>query len=443
MARRSQIDWLLTGGLVLTLDEAGRQFEEGAVAVRGAKIVAVGPRAEVAAAVEPVETLDTSGTVVMPGLVNAHSHIPMTIFRGVADDLPLEAWLARIWGLELAYATAENVRVGSQLAYAEMLRSGTTTVCDMYWHRDVVTEVALEVGFRLQNGPSFLDFVGPDGISPPNRMQLAREYLECYRDDPLISLAVQAHSTYTVPPALLAQCRDLAAEYEVQFVTHAAETAAEVALVQERYGKTPVELLDELGLLGPRTLLAHGVHLRDDEITLLAERGAAVVHCPESNLKLGSGVARVPALLAAGVPVGLGTDGAASNNDLDMWGEMRTAALLHKGVHEDPTVLPAREVLRMATSGSARALGLQVEIGSLEVGKLADLIVVDLDALHALPRYDIYSHLVYAANRSDVRTVFINGRPVMRDRALLTLDEEGIKERVRALGESLKAKVEG
>ncbi|MCD4738852.1 MAG: amidohydrolase, partial [Anaerolineae bacterium] len=328
MTRRAQVDWLLTGGLVLTLDEAGRQFEEGAVAVRGAEIVAVGPRAEVAAAVEPVETLDVSGAVVMPGLVNAHSHIPMTIFRGAADDLPLEAWLARIWVLELAYATAENVRVGTQLAFAEMLRSGTTTVSDMYWHRDVVTEVALEVGFRLQNGPSFLDFVGPDGISPTNRMQLAREYLERYRDDPLISLAVQAHSTYTVPPELLAQCRDLAAEYGTQFVTHVAETAAEVALVQERYGKTPVELLDELELLGPRTLLAHGVHLGDDEIALLAERGAVVVHCPESNLKLGSGVARVPALLAAGVPVGLGTDGAASNNDLDMWGEMRTAALL-------------------------------------------------------------------------------------------------------------------
>ena len=439
MQRRSKVDWLLTGGLVLTLDEENRQFEPGAVAVRGAEIVAVGAQAEVASAVDPVEILDVSGTVVMPGLVNAHSHIPMTILRGVADDMPLEAWLERIWKLELAHATAENVRCGARLACAEMLRSGTTTVLDMYWHRDVVTEVAREVGFRMQNGPSFLDFVGPDGISPENRLKLAREYLDRYRNDPLISLAVQAHSTYTVPPELLEQCRDLAAEYEVQFITHAAETAAEVAQVQARYGKTPVELLDELGLLGPRTLLAHGVHLRDDEIALLAERDTAVVHCPESNLKLGSGIARIPALLAAGVTVGLGTDGAASNNDLDMWGEMHTAALLHKGVHEDPTVLSAQDMLKMATSGSAHALGLQDEIGSLEPGKLADLIVVDLDSLHALPRYDIYSHLVYAAHQHDVRTVFINGQPLMRNRELLTLDEESLKAEVLAVQRRIKS----
>ncbi|MGC9398337.1 MAG: amidohydrolase family protein [Anaerolineae bacterium] len=437
---KRNVDLLIEGGVILTLDGAGRIYQDGALAVQGARIVDVGPASEVKARIEGVrETLDAAGGIVMPGLVNAHSHVAMTIFRGIMDDVPLDRWLERIWELEMAYATAENVRAGTELAFAEMIRGGVTTVSDMYWHRDVTTEVAVEVGFRLHNGPAFIDFEGPDGIRPENRLRLAREYIERYREHPLVALAVQAHSTYSVPRALLEQCRMLMEEYDVTFVTHAAETAAEVKTVQERFGKTPVELLDELGLLTPNTLLAHGVHLRDDEIALLAERGASVVHCPESNLKLGSGVARLPELLSAGVNVGLGTDGAASNNDLDMWGEMRTAALLHKGVREDPTVAPARDVLRMATSGSARALGLQDEIGSLEVGKRADVILVDVDALHATPLYDLYSHLVYAAHKSDVRTVLINGRFVMRDGVLLTLDEAAAKGRVRALGRVIRA----
>ncbi len=430
--KQPEADLLILGGTVLTLDAKNHIYEEGAVAVAGEHIVAVGPAESVAEQVRAREVLEVSDTVIMPGLVNAHSHVAMTLFRGLADDMPLEAWLDRIWAMELAHATAANVRAGTALALAELIRGGTTTVSDMYWHRDVTTEVALEVGFRLHNGPVFLDFVGPDGIRPENRVQLAREYLERYRDHPLIACSVQAHSTYSVPRALLEQCWALGEEYGVTFVTHAAESAAEVATVQECYGRTPVELLDDLGMLGPRTLLAHGVHLRDDEIALLAERGTSIVHCPESNLKLGSGVARVPDLLGAGVNVGLGTDGAASNNDLDMWGELRTAALLHKGVRQAPTVLPARQVLRMATLGSARALGLHDEIGSLEVGKRADLILVDLDGLHLTPRYDVESHLVYAAGKHDVRSVLVNGRFLMRDGALLTLDEAEVKARVRA-----------
>ncbi|MFP4345738.1 MAG: amidohydrolase family protein [Anaerolineales bacterium] len=423
---------LIRGGTVLTLDPENHIYEEGAVAVQGERIVDVGPAEAVAERVEAREVLEVRDTVIMPGLINAHSHVAMTIFRGLADDIPLERWLEKIWPMEVAYANAENVRAGSRLAFAEMIRGGTTAVSDMYWHRDVTTEVALECGFRLHDGPAFIDFEGPDGILPENRLRLAREYIERYLDHPLIALSVQAHSTYSVPRELLEQCRALVEEYGVTFVTHAAESAAEVADVQERFGKTPIEILEELELLGPHTLLAHGVHLRDDEIALLAERGASIVHCPESNLKLGSGVARLPDLLAAGVNVGLGTDGAASNNDLDMWGEMRTAALLHKGVRQDPTVVPARQVLRMATLGSAQAMGLQDEIGSLEVGKRADLILVDLDALHLTPLYDVESHLVYSADKHDVRSVLINGRFVMRDRELLTLDEESIKARVRA-----------
>jgi len=434
---REDVDLLLQGGTVLTLDAEDRIYEDGAVAVRGEWIVDVGPRAEVRGRVEATETLDAAGGLIMPGLVNAHSHVAMTIFRGVMDDVPLDKWLDRIWKLEMAHATAENVRAGTELAFAEMIRAGVTAVSDMYWHRDVTTEVAEEVGFRLHNGPAFIDFEGPDGIQPENRLRLAHEYIERYRDHPLVALGVQAHSTYSVPQELLEQCRMLMEAYGITFVTHAAETADEVETVQERFGKTPVELLDELDLLTPNTLLAHGVHLRDDEIALIAERGATVVHCPQSNLKLGSGVARVPDLLAAGVGVGLGTDGAASNNDLDMWDELRTAALVHKGVCEDPTVLPARDVLHIATVGSARAMGLQDEIGSLEAGKRADVILLDVDRLHATPIYDLYSHLVYSADKDDVRTVLINGRLVMRDRTLLTLDEAAAKVKVREIRKTI------
>ncbi len=431
MPDRMDVDVLIQGGLVVTLDGEDRIYENGAVAVRGAEITHVGPAAEVQAQVAAETVIDAADTVVMPGLVNAHSHVAMTLFRGLADDMPLERWLDRIWKVEQTYATADNVRIGTELAFAEMIRGGATAVSDMYWHRDVTTDVAKEVGFRLQDGPSFIDFVGPDGIRPENRLELAREYLARYADDPLIARCVQAHATYTVPRELLEQCREMAEEFDVVFVTHAAESAAEVVSVKEKFGQTPVRVLDDLGLLGPKTLLAHGVHLDDEEIALLAERETSIVHCPESNLKLGSGIARLPELLAGGVPLGLGTDGAASNNDLDMWGEMRTAAMIHKGVHEDPTVVPARAVLHMATSGSARAMGLADRIGSLEAGKCADLILVDLDRLHLTPRYDIYSHLVYSANHADVRTVMINGAFVMRDRELLTLDEAAIKARAR------------
>jgi 5-methylthioadenosine/S-adenosylhomocysteine deaminase len=428
-------DVLIRGGLVLAMDDAGSIYRDGAVAVRGSQILAVGPAQEISARFRSDTVLDARGQVVLPGLVNAHTHAPMTLFRGLSDDIALEPWLERIWALEKRYATAENVAAGAELAFAEMIRSGTTTAADMYWQRDAVMETARKAGFRLVNGPSFIDFVGPDGIQLEQRLPLAREFIEKYRDDPLVSVCVQVHTTYTVPPPVLEMARDLAREYGLLFITHAAESRGEMAAVRERYGKTPIEVLDEAGLLGGQTLLAHCVHLSDDEIALLAERRTAVAHCPESNLKIGSGIARIPDFLKAGVTVGLGTDGAASNNDLDLWGEMRTAALIQKGLRYDPTVMPAPVVLRMATIEGARALGLGQVTGSLEAGKRADLISIDLDRLHLTPLFDIYSHLVYAAKSADVRNVMIDGRMVMQDGALLTIDEGGIKERVRRIAE--------
>lgn len=426
----ARADWLIRDALVVTMDDDAHIYPSGFVTIRDHRVAAVGDMSSLPAGLIAVHTLDGHGMAVLPGLVNTHTHLAMTLFRGLVDDVPLQPWLDTIWPLEGRYATYDNVRAGATLAIAEMISGGTTTAADMYWQRDATAEAAEQAGFRLVTGPSFIDFVGPDGIQPEDREPLAREFLTRYKSHPLITACVQAHATYSVPLALLEMTRAIAEEFQVLFVTHASENASEVDIVTERYGKTPIELLDSLGLLGPRSLLAHCVVLRPDEIAMMAERRAAVAHCPESNLKMGSGVAPVKDLLQAGVTVGLGTDGAATNNDLDMWGEMHTAALLQKGTLLDPTVLPANQALRMATIDGARALGLGGEIGSLEPGKWADLVLIDLDQPHLTPRFDIYSLLVYAARASDVDSVFIHGRPVLQDRRLLTLDREAVERQV-------------
>jgi 5-methylthioadenosine/S-adenosylhomocysteine deaminase len=437
MNEKISVDFLIDGARVLSMDSAGTVYSQGAVAISGKDIVFVGRSDEAQKRFEPKQKIAAAGCVVMPGFVNAHTHAAMTLFRGYADDIPLEPWLDRIWELEKAYATAENVRIGAELAFAEMIRSGTTAAADMYWNKDAACEAAKKSGFRLISGPSFINFVGPDGIQMEDRDRLAREFLDQYKGDPLLGVCVQVHATYSVPREMLEMAAALVAEYDVPFVTHASESQQEVKTIVERTGMTPIEYLDDVGLLTPKTLLAHCVHLRDDEIDRLATRGASVAHCPESNLKIGNGIARTAEMLRRGVNVGLGTDGAATNNDLDMWGEMRTAALLQKGITGDPTVMDASTALRIATINGARAVSLQNKIGSLEVGKCADLIVVELDNLHSTPVYDAYSHLVYSADKMDVRDVFINGQAVMRNRELLTIDEEKVKAEIRQFAKML------
>jgi len=435
-------DYLIAGGLVVTLNGKRELIEDGAVAVKGQKIVWVGSAEQAKVQVRAGTTIDATGQAVIPGLVNTHSHLAMTLFRGLADDIPLEAWLARIWPLEVKYATAQNTRIGTQLAMVEMIRGGITCSADMYWQFAENIRAAREAGFRMVNGPAMIEIVGPDGAMSGDLEKRARDLIEQYRDDPLIHLCVQVHSTYTTTEAMLAIAAQLSEEYNLLFITHASESKAEVETVMERFGKTPIEYLHAKGLLGPRTLLAHCVHLRDDEIALLHETQTSVAHCPESNLKVGNGVARVPDMLRAGVNVGLGTDGAASNNDLDMFGEMRTAALIHKGVNFDPTVVTAEETFAMATINGARAFNFGNSIGSLEPGKLADITLVELNSPNVTPMYNIYSHLVYAVDKNDVRTVFINGQLVMQDRKLLTLDEESIKARARSIARDMSAEVE-
>jgi 5-methylthioadenosine/S-adenosylhomocysteine deaminase len=428
-----EVDLLISGGMVATMDADETLYTDGAVAINDMEIAIVGSRQEVESQVQPHERLDASGKVIVPGLINAHTHAAMILFRGLADDMPLEPWLQQIWQYEAKFATHDNVLDGSRLAFAEMIRSGTTTAADMYWHSVAAAELAREVGFRFCFGPGLADFTQLGGILPDEWAAIIRDGMDRFRDDDLLEPCIIAHSTYAHPREKLEACARLVHEYNALFMIHASETKTEVADIQSRFGMTPIEYLDELGLLRKKTCLAHCVHLREDEIARLAETDTAVAHCPESNLKTGAGIAPIPEMLAAGVTVGLGTDGAATNNDLDLWGEMHTVALIHKGSHYDPTLMPAKQVFKMATSFGARALGMADKVGSLELGKRADIVLIDFDKVHLTPLYDVYSHLVYAANKADVCTVLINGQFVMKDRDLLTINEQDAKDQVRKI----------
>lgn len=422
-------DILITRGTILTLDASHPIIPSGGLAIKDGIIVGIGPTEEFSNAHADI-IIDAHDQILMPGLVNAHTHAAMTLFRGYADDIPLEPWLNKVWQLEMRFATPENVYQGSMLAFIEMIRGGITTAADMYWHAQATTKAAIDIGMRLVNGIGMIDTVGNASTA---KEKPVREYIETYKQHPRIHPCIQVHSTYTVSQETLQLAHRLATEYNLSFITHASESRTEVQTLLERTGKTPIGYLDSLGMLYPNTTLVHCVHLKEEEIELLAARGVSVIHCPESNLKLASGIAPIPDLLINGVNLGLGTDGVASNNDLDLWGEIRTAALIHKGFSGNPTALKAPEVLRMATLGGAKALGLEQIIGSLEIGKKADVITVHRDSPHLTPCYDLMSHLVYAAKSSDVRNVIIDGKLILHEGDLLTINEEQIKDKVRKI----------
>jgi 5-methylthioadenosine/S-adenosylhomocysteine deaminase len=436
-----QVDTLITGGLILPSDEAFSQIADGAVAIAAGRIAAIGPTAEITAAYTAPDVIDATDHLVMPGLINAHVHSADALFRSLIGDMPLEPWLEQLWVAEKAYVRPDTVRLAARLAYAEMIRGGITAALDMYWFPEESARVAREVGFRLATGPIYFDMPEPDGIPITERTTRARDFLDAYAADPLITPIISPHSTYTVSPRYLEEAAALAAEYGIGLHTHAAETAAEVADVVERFGATPIGHLDALGLLGERTVLAHCVHVTPAEIELLAARGVSVAHCPVCNLKMGSGIAPVPAMRAAGVRVLLGTDGPVSSNDLDLWTAMRFAAVLHRGLTHDPTFHPPAQVVRMVTADAARGLGLGLgEVtGSLEVGRRADIILLDLQQPHLMPLYDAPSYLAYSAGRDDVTTVLIDGQVVMRDRQLQTIDLPATLAEVAALGATIGA----
>ncbi|MFE7840604.1 amidohydrolase [Streptomyces sp. NPDC057474] len=417
------IDLLVHGGDVLTVDQAGTLVPCGAVAVRDGGILAVGPAEDLCTAYEAAETIDAEGCLVLPGLVNAHTHLAMTLLRGRADDVTLQGFLERVLRWEAELLSPKNVTAAVRVAIAESLRAGVTSALDMYWFHEAAERVARETGWRLHTGPTFMDVPDPaDGLAYGERLEWARRDLADRSRRPGTRPVLFAHSAYTLNPDQLLEIAALATEFGALLHIHAAENATEVATVEVRYGKRPVELLDSLGLLGPDLLLAHAVDLTGPEIAALARTGTSVAHCPVSNLKLGCGIAPVPRLLSAGVTVGLGTDGAVSSNTLDVLSAVRQAALVHKAAG-DPTAVGAEQAVRMATIEGARALGLGDHLGSLEPGKRADLIVLDLGGPHLRPRHDPWSTLAYAAHSADVRDTVVEGRVLMRERVLTTLDE--------------------
>ncbi len=421
---KKRVALVVTNATVITQDAARRVLSPGAVAIDGADIVGVDTPAAIAAAFAAKETIDGRGQIVLPGLINTHGHAPMVLFRGLGDDLNLMDWLQQyIFPAEAKSVTPAFVRTGTQLAALEMIRSGTTTFTDMYYFEEEVARAASEAGLRGVLGQTIIKFPVPDAKTPEEGLARTERFITQWKGHALITPAVAPHALYTLEAATLKACRALADKHQVPLIIHLAETRAEVDAALTLSNATPTRYLNGIGLWGPRTLAAHGVWVSPEDMVVLKAAGVAVSHNPESNMKLASGTAPVVEYLEAGLTVGLGTDGAASNNDLDMFEAMRFAAFLQKHARNDPRALPATAVLDMATRGGAAALGLAAQIGSLEVGKRADLIVVDTRGPRQTPMFDPIAHLVYSAHGDDVTTTIVNGKVLMRDRKVLTLNE--------------------
>lgn len=439
---RWEADLALEGGYLLTMDEQRQAWPEATLLVKDGTIIALGPSDSLQGQYRAQTTMDLSGHLLMPGLVNTHTHLPMTLFRGLADDLALQTWLQDfVWPAEAQFMDSSHVRLGTRLALAELIRGGVTTFNDMYFFAELIAAETKQAGLRALVGEGLLMYPTPNAATPAEAFAHARAFIEQYHSDSLITPTVAPHSPYSCTDSMLRAAQALAIEYGVPLHIHLAETQREDADLQARTGLSPTAHLANLGLIAPGLIAAHGVVLSDPDIALLQAGGAGIAHCPESNLKLASGIAPVPALRRAGVPVGLGTDGPTSNNNLSLFDEMSLAARLHKVATLDPAAMPAEAVVAMATIEGARVLGLDDRIGSLAVGKRADLIAIDLQQPHLTPLYSPYSQLVYAAQAADVSHVWVDGRCLMRARKLLTLDEQAIMQAVRRLAQEIEVEV--
>ncbi len=440
-----KVDYLFKNAIVLTMNEELEQFDRGALAVENDNIVAVGAEEELLSKYDASEMIDCGGKILMPGLINAHTHVPMTLLRGLADDLRLDVWLmGYMMPVEREFVTPEFVRLGTKLACAELIRSGVTSFADMYYYEDDVAEVTAEVGMRALCAQSIMKFPTPDSASYEDALDYTRTFIERWKEHELIVPAVAPHAPYTCTPEILKACAALAAEYDVPLHTHLAETSFEVENMREAEGIPVIPYVKKHGLFDAKVLAAHCVHIDIGEIRTLSNEGAGVAHNPSSNMKLASGVAPVQKMIDENVSVGIGTDGPASNNDLDMFEEIRLAAFIAKGFSGDPTAVPAATALTMATRLGAEALHFGELTGSLEVGKRADLILVDINQTHNAPHFrrdpnNAYVQLVYAAKATDVTDVMINGTFVMRGRELLTLDEKAIMQEAQKYAEKIDA----
>lgn len=437
------VDILITEGLIVTMDKSGTIYDHGAVAIEDDKIIELGRTEDIKKKYQGKKEISARNCIVMPGLVNGHTHAAMTSFRGIADDMDLMTWLNEyIFPAEAGNVSPELAYWGSMLACAEMIKSGTTTFCDMYIFEDETASAAKHAGMRCLVGEVLFDFPSPNFKTPGEGINYTRKLIEKWSGDPLVRIVVEPHALYTCSPSLLKDAKDLAREYNVPIGVHYLENSAEVKQLLDRYGKKATYFLKDIGYLDEQLIVFHGVCMDEEDLRIFAEHGCKVVHNPESNMKLASGIAPVAQMLKMGLDVALGTDGCASNNNLDMFQEMDTAAKLAKVATLDPTVLPAPTVVKMATRNGAQALGMGHLTGVLEAGKKADVILINTRKPHLTPMYNAYSHLVYAVTGADVETSIIDGQLVMENRRLLTINEEEAMERVNQIAlkvrESLK-----
>ncbi len=425
-------DILLINAHVLTMDEEMKQYRPGALAVKGDSILAVGLEAEIKAQYSAIQTIDCGGKILMPGLVNAHTHIPMTLLRGLADDLRLDVWLmGYMMPVEREFVSPDFCRLGSLIACTEFIKGGVTSFADMYYFEEDVAKATAEAGLRGVLGQSVMKFPTPDSKSFEDSLAMARDFIQRWKNHPLIVPSIAPHAPYTCTPEILRACAQLAVEFDIPLHTHIAETAFEVENMRNENNMPVVPYVKKQGLFDAKVLAAHCVHIDEGEIRTLQHYNAGVAHNPSSNLKLASGFAPVNKMLEVGLNVGIGTDGPASNNDLDMFEEIRLAAFIAKAVSNDPTVLPAPQALLMGTRLGAQAMHIGHITGSLEVGKRADLILIDTSPLHNSPRFErdpnnAYAQIVYASKSTDVSDVMVNGKWLMRDRNLLTVNEKDL-----------------
>ena len=423
------VDLLIVGGTIVTMNAEREVIVNGAIGITNGKIDIMGTRNIVVKNTRAKRTISAAGKVIIPGLINTHTHVPMALFRGIADDMDLQEWLTKfIFPAEAKNVNEAFVRAGTRLGLAEMIRGGTTTYCDMYYFEDAIADETKKAGMRAVLGQTVIDFPAPDNKTFDDGMAYTERFIKKWQKDPLIVPAIAPHAPYTVSQEHLLAARDLSNRLNAPLVIHLAEANTETEFIQQKHkGMRPIEFVDSIGFLTDKTIAAHVIQANESELDILKRRGVGIAHNPQSNMKLAAGTAPVPAMLRRDIAVGLGTDGAASNNDLSMWEEMDTAAKLHKLISGDPKTLSAEQAFEMATIRGARALHLDKITGSLEAGKRADIAIVDMDSLNQTPYYNVYSALVYSTKATDVRTVIINGRVVMLDRRLLTLNERAIK----------------